>query len=173
VVSFKRAPTTVIKITPNKQKSVTQRQFTINGQIFFGYSLDQFLLKTEISADLNSSNQWKLIPAKFAETAKPVTAANPKIIALILAGHPRTKTSEKVGSHAFAKIKECIKFAAENEKLKCLKKNKIGERYECTISRAKLAEALSKKYGKKLKCRESTIHSALSDFVACPGYRIK
>lgn len=169
--TLKNGPETVTCETRINQD---QKKINIDGQAFYGYTLDQFFLSPKIQADLCSVTQWKLVPAISGDFAKPFLAKQIRQKKTALPDtKPQKSTAENVGRSALTKIQKCITHAAENKTIEELQKDKIGTRYLCSISRAKLAKKLHRKYGAKLKCRESTILRALSDFVACPNYRKK
>lgn len=148
------------------QSENSKRIFKFGDQNFSGYTLDEFMFSQSIQASLDSKTQWVLVTAQKAARGKQQY----KAAGIENGAKPKRTIEDIVGAHAYKRIADCIKSAAENRTIDGLQRKKIEGRYECSIARGFLAERLFDKFP-DIGCSEATIVKALSDFVACPGYR--
>ncbi len=148
---------TIIRLSDTTISSLEPETFGIKPDIDRRYLFDCFFLMKNIPADLDCKSEWGYSPSPRKKDVKSAAL----------------EIADVIGTHALKNISDCINIAAKNGFIRGLKNNKINNRFESSISRSALAKILLKKYRRKLPYRESTVVKALSEFVACPNYRIR
>ncbi len=120
------------------------------------YPIDYFFLNRSVPARLDSEMDWVLLP-EGRDVDKKIAK--------------RKKVEQIIGANAYEVIEACIREAAAQKKIVGLRNEKIDGRYVCDKTRLELAQALRRRFRRKVKYEESTIVRVLSDFVACPRHR--
>lgn len=118
----------------------------INGILF-----DRFFLSEKPISKAEWRSEWELL--SVSKLPKPRAR--------------RSDICEHVGSKAFQRIEACITFAAKEGKIIGLSKQRRNQKYSASMTRAELAEALLRRYRKRLNCEASTIIRSLSHLVTC------
>ena len=120
------------------------------------YPIDYFFLNRSVPARLDSDMDWVLLP-EGRDVDKGIAK--------------RKKVERIIGANAYQVIEACIREAATQRKIVGLRNEKIDGRYVCDKTRLELAQALRRRFRKKVIYEESTVVRVLSDFVACPRHR--
>jgi hypothetical protein len=113
-------------------------------------------LNQSVPARLESEADWVLLPDGSGGEQRTTKIRRVKRI---------------VGANAYQVIAACITEAATEKRIAGLKEEKIGGRYVSEKTRLELAQALRRRFKRRVKYSESTIVRVLSQFVACPKHR--
>lgn len=116
-----------------------------------GALFDRFFLEEKPISESEWNSEWEFLPVSRLPHSRA----------------PRTDIREHVGRKVFQRLEECIAVAAKEGRIDGLSKQRKNQKYTATISRAELADALQRRYGKRLACQTNTIVRALSHLVAC------
>lgn len=116
-----------------------------------GLLFDRFFLAEKPISETEWTSEWEYLSV----SKLPKTRA------------PRVDICEHVGRKAFQRIADCITLAAKEGRIAGLSKQRRNQKYSASMTRAELAEALQRRYGKRLACQTSTIIRSLSDLVTC------
>lgn len=133
------------------EKKNTAHISKVGGTEIEGFLFDQFFLTEKPISETDWDSEWEYVA--ISKLPKPRA--------------PKSDICDHVGRNAFHRIETYVKLAAQEGRIVGLSKQRRDQRYSANMTRAELAEALQRRYGKHLDCASSTIIRSLSHLVKC------